>query len=164
MLLALAIRLIVQPYVVGGSSMAPTLEDDNLLVVVLSTVRTTVRTPERGDVVVFHPPDRSDRSDSTYIGVAQHESYVASSYTDCRASSYCDLTVPSGAVFALNDNRDASSDSRLFGTVAAHQIEWEVVLHVWTVGLSTVTGCPRDYGHCQRACYHWPDHSRCLCT
>jgi len=127
--------------------MAPTLADADLLVV----IPYTVRIPQRGDVVVFHPPGRTD---SNYVkrvigvagdhiqvrdgrvivnGVAQHESYVASSYTDCRASSYCDLTVAVGAVFVLGDNRDASDDSRLFGTVAVTQIEGEVMLRVWPV-------------------------------
>jgi signal peptidase I len=55
LVIALGVRFfIAQPFVVSGTSMVPTFEDKNYLIVDQLTYR--FREPERGDVIIFHPP------------------------------------------------------------------------------------------------------------
>ena len=96
--------------------------------------------PERGDIVVFHPPsttgkpyikrviglpgDRISFEDGyvTVNGERLVEPYLRGAITDCERGDHCRLMVPEGTVYVLGDNRDNSSDSRLFGPVAVDEI------------------------------------------
>jgi signal peptidase I len=98
---------------------------------------------KRGDLAVFHPPDRRDevyvdrvvaqagetieiRGKSVYIDDhVLEEPYIHRDSTTSRPhqSDFGPLRVPAGAAFMMGDNRDASRDSRLFGPVGNEAIE-----------------------------------------
>jgi signal peptidase I len=118
----------IRPTLVSGSSMAPTLNDRNYLII--DKVPYRFGLPDRGDIIVFKtklktvegapkdlikrvvavPGDRIDILEGkVFINDQQlHESYVLDEFTDGDVS----LTVPENKVFVLGDNRDISMDSR----------------------------------------------------
>lgn len=65
-----------------------------------------------------------------------HREYIGSNYWNLiferqsKANNFGPLIVPEGEVFLLGDNRDASDDSRFWGTVPVERISGEVIL-VW---------------------------------
>lgn len=113
--------------------------------------------PQRGDVVVLDPPVHSTEPyikrviglagesvtfDGGYVyinGVKLDESYIDGPITYCSGSRNCDLgAIPDGYVYVLGDNRDNSSDSRVFGLVKIDSIVGKAWFTNWpldSVGL-----------------------------
>ncbi|HET8522145.1 MAG TPA: signal peptidase I [Thermomicrobiales bacterium] len=108
--------------------------------------------PERGDIIVFNPPVNPPSSKpyikrviavagetvtfengSVYIdGQKLDEPYINSGITDCDGRyEYCDVTVPQGKIFVLGDNRQNSSDSRVFGPVSINSIIGKAWVTYW---------------------------------
>ncbi len=166
------VRLVVLNFRVDGLSMYPNLEDREMLLVnrnvyfhfdvndILNLLPGEDRDgerivypfhpPERGDIVVFNPPVRSNKpyikrviglpgetvsvqDGSVYIdGQRLSEPYIAGAVTSCGAERQCDpVTVPEGEVFVLGDNRANSSDSRSFGPVDVDRIIGKAWLSYW---------------------------------
>ncbi len=122
------LMLFIQPTLVKGDSMFPTIQENNYLVI--EKVSYWFRTPAYGDVVVFKSklPENSFKNkdlikriiglpgDAIRIqegivyrnGAALNESYTAEPYT----SGEMEVTVPEDSVFILGDNRAVSRDSR----------------------------------------------------
>ncbi|MGO1469099.1 MAG: signal peptidase I [Tissierella sp.] len=123
-----------------GNSMYPTLhEKDRLFSVKVSLI---FKGPERGDIVIIKAPD-SERKDyiKRVIGIEGdlveiiegrvylnkkllEEDYIEEgSYTHIYNKNT--WTVPEGEIFVLGDNRekDASKDSRSFGTVPSKSVK-----------------------------------------
>lgn len=123
-----------------GNSMYPTLhEKDRLFSVKVSLI---FKGPERGDIVIIKAPD-SEKKDyiKRVIGVEGdlveilegrvylnkkllEEEYIEEgSYTHIYNTNT--WTVPKGEIFVLGDNRekDASKDSRSFGTVTVKSVK-----------------------------------------
>ncbi|MGD9712940.1 MAG: signal peptidase I [Thermomicrobiales bacterium] len=117
--------------------------------------------PQRGDVIVFDPPVSSSkpyikriiglpgetveiRDGSVYIdGELLDESYVEAGITVC--SRQCDpWVVPEGQVFVLGDNRQNSSDSRVFGPIDIDSIQGRAWVIYWPIGDIGILGEP-DY-------------------
>ena len=112
---------------VSGSSMVPTLHDGDKML-----VSNLFYTPKAGDIVVFktdnYDPDRAlvkrviategqdisidfDRGIVYINGVPKEEDYIAE-LTKTKLDFIGPQTVPEGCVFAMGDNRNASTDSR----------------------------------------------------
>jgi signal peptidase I len=148
--LAISVFIIIfiyQPVKVEGTSMMPSLEDQERIFVNKFVYR--LESIECGDVVVFrYPRDPSksyikrvvgvagDRiridSGQVYVnGEALDEDYVPPAYTDAR--SYPEMTVPSNSYFVLGDHRSMSNDSRDFGPVNQSYIYGKAVFGYWPV-------------------------------
>lgn len=151
--LALAIILpvryfLIQPFVVKGASMEPNFFDSEYLIIDELTFR--FRNPERGEIVVFQPPQHEDQyyikrviglpgetvevrnglitiyNEEYPNGFTLEESYI-SEVTEGRDRR----TLGADEYYLLGDNRDASLDSRYFGAVNID----EFIGRVWVRGL-----------------------------
>lgn len=136
-LVALAIALatgiktfVVQPFLIPSSSMVPTLEVGDRVLVNKFVYRFS--SPERGDIVVFTSPDADGidlikrvvavggqtvelREGTVYVdGQALDEPYVNDEIPD-NFTSERPVRVPQGEVWVMGDNRTNSRDSRYFG-------------------------------------------------
>lgn len=127
---------------VSGSSMEPTLQDGDILVLYKPHV---IRTGEmcgmyardrlilkrvialQGDVV-----DMDDAGNVFVNGVALQEPYISQ-----KAMGTCDLsfpfTVPENSIFVMGDHRETSIDSRcsLIGCIKTDQVMGQVVARIW---------------------------------
>ena len=64
------------------------------------------------------------------------EEYISEDVvTEAEGGQFIDLIVPEGTVFAMGDNREHSSDSRIFGCVPYEKIEGKVVLRFWPLNV-----------------------------
>jgi signal peptidase I len=146
--LAVSVFFIVflyQPVKVEGTSMMPTLEDQER--VFINKFVYKLEAINRGDVVVFHyPRDVSKSYIKRVIAVADDrvridngivyvnderwpEPYVPDKYWDAR--SYPETVVPKHSYFVLGDHRNLSDDSRDFGPVDKEYIYGKAVFGYW---------------------------------
>lgn len=152
--IALLVVAVVHQYgfhlsTVKGSSMQPTLEEDEWLFI-NKTIR-FIGSPERGDVVVVREPNSKEANQiylvkrivavagdevriqqgKLYInGLFAEESYTDSLIEDGRFEP---MTIPLGSLFLMGDNRHryASNDSRSFGTVSVDKVEGRAEMILW---------------------------------
>lgn len=139
------IVFLYQPVKVEGTSMMPSLEDQERIFVNKFVYR--LEPIERGDIVVFRYPRDPSKSyikrviamagdririsrGQVYVnGEALDETYVPSEYADTR--SYPDTVVPPESYFVLGDHRSMSNDSRDFGAVNLSYIYGKAVFGYW---------------------------------
>ncbi len=143
--LALLIQqFVVKPFYIPSESMEPTLVKGDRVLVNRFIYR--FREPERGDVIVFHPPIAPDEDyikrvaavagDTVAVkegklivnGEPQNEPYLKEEYIE---GVFPEETVPEGYVWAMGDNRNRSGDSRVFGPVKLQSILGEGFLVYW---------------------------------
>lgn len=133
---------LIQPFVVKGASMDPTFHDKEYLIVDEMSFR--LRAPVRGEVVVFHPPQHTatgavEESNQYYIkriiGLpgetveikdgkitiynTEHPNGIVldESYETQMTGNPQKVVVPADQYFVMGDNRGASLDSRIIGTI-----------------------------------------------
>lgn len=164
LLIFFAIHFSIQPYIVDGPSMQPGLHTGDLVMVNLLSY--DFGSPQRGDVIVFHPPDDPSQQyvkriigipgdtvtvtpTAVYVdNVELHEPYI---YPLAPGQQESPVAVPAlhlGAnqYFVLGDNRDNSRDSRYFGTPVTRQmiigkvelVAWPLNAIEWMRGYSSV--------------------------
>lgn len=155
------VRLVVLNFRVDGESMLPNLDDGQMLLVNRNAYQFydiggdrfyPFDPPERGDVIVFDPPTKSDkpyikrviglpgeevtfRNGLVFVdGETLDEDYIEYP-TNCRVrrEEVCDAIVPEDHVFVLGDHRTNSSDSRVFGSVPVGNIVGKAWLSYWPV-------------------------------
>lgn len=135
LIFVIAQKTLLAPFQVVGSSMVNTLTDGEFILV--SKIEYYFNNPERGDIIVFHPPqDAEEYYIKRVIGVPGdivnikagevwvneqkiEESYLREGTKTCLTAHIrsCDaddksFEVPEGKFFVLGDNRHGSSDSR----------------------------------------------------
>jgi signal peptidase I len=164
--IVLAIKAwVVNPYRIPSSSMEPTLhcarpgaqcEASSSDRVLACRFCYDLRSPHRGDVVVFETPPAAARacgSGGTYVkrliglpgdtwaerngvvyidGTPLREPYVQATYRD--AFDYPPRRIPPGRYFFMGDNRKYSCDSRRWGTVPRKDIVGLVFATYWPLG------------------------------
>ncbi len=139
-----------QPFVVSGSSMYPSFEDGDYLLIDELSFR--IRQPERGEVIVFHAPiNPSARYIKRIIGlpnetieikegrvIISNEEGVAwildeSVYLSNSLQTNGDFKVTLGQeeYFMMGDNRGFSSDSRTWGVLPKENIVGRTILRAW---------------------------------
>jgi signal peptidase I len=141
------IIFLYQPVKVEGTSMMPSLEDQERIFVNKFVYR--LEPIQRGDIVVFrYPRDPSKSFIKRVVGLAgDHvaidagrvyvngklldEDYVPRAYEDQR--SYPEMVVPPDSYFVLGDHRTLSNDSRDFGPVNERYIYGKAVFGYWPV-------------------------------
>jgi signal peptidase I len=144
---AFIIIFLYQPVKVEGTSMMPSLDDQERIFVNKFVYR--LEAIQRGDIVVFrYPRDPSKSYIKRVIGVAGDririeggqvylndepldEDYVPAAYADQR--SYPETVVPPNSYFVLGDHRTMSNDSRDFGPVRESFIYGKAVFGYWPV-------------------------------
>lgn len=175
-LIFVLVRSVVLNFKVEGSSMLPTMNNGEMILVNRNAYRefnigdlvdwipgvpeqnwfTIVDwgEPQRGDVVVFTPPEPGDQKpyikrviglpgDHIQItedlavrvnGIEIDEPYIGDYRNECvRVTNfpYCDLTVPEGHYFVMGDHRNNSQDSRYFSVVEEDRIIGKAWLIYW---------------------------------
>ncbi|MEE8194151.1 MAG: signal peptidase I [Dehalococcoidales bacterium] len=157
LVLAVAIFLIIQVTVqsneVKGSSMEPSFYNGQRLLI--SKAVYFFGEPQRGDVIVFTPPDFLTEEDDfikRIIGlsgeVVEIKDGVIYIYQEdgnvlvldegeyvheLTRGSFLSDTIPPDSYFVLGDNRNNSNDSRIFGTVSRRDIVGKAWLSIWWV-------------------------------
>lgn len=145
-LLALGIRTFVAEarYIPSGS-MLPTLEINDRLII--DKVSYDFGNPQRGDIVVFRPPDALGQNEAfikRLIGLpgdvievkdgqlyindeSQSEPYIAAKPD----YQYGPVTVPDDSYLVLGDNRNKSFDSHYWGFLPADHLIGRAVFRFW---------------------------------
>lgn len=136
MLIGLILNLFVGFTSVNGMSMYPTLEHKNFLIM----NKIFKKNATNGDIIVFDTtPDVKRRDKIFYIKrvIAKEGDHIVikdgkvkvnnielkEDYTDGSVTEGdIDIVVPEGNYFVLGDNRDGSSDSRVFGLVSQENV------------------------------------------
>ena len=149
LVLYVVIQYAVQTVHVLGSSMFPTLHDNDLLVA--SKISYKLHAPQRGDIIVFKPPDEASRDFIKRIialpgeriritnGVVYindqvlREPYLPEkwTYNNNWPASGQDQIMPTGEYFVMGDNRNHSSDSRTFGPITLQSILGKAEVRIW---------------------------------
>jgi len=142
---------IAQPHKVSGLSMFPTFHNNDYIIT--NKIGYKFNQPKRGDIVVLtNPRDLSEAfikriiglpgeqvkctDGGIYIvnkeyptGMVLDESYLSKTVkTECIQPS---VVIPEESYFVMGDNRQASLDSRRFGTLERKYIIGKVLLRGW---------------------------------
>lgn len=144
---------VAQPFIVSGASMQDTFESGEYLIVDQLTYR--FEEPKRGDVVVFRYPRDVSKffikrvigipGDTIIIdgnvvtlknkthpdGVVLDEPYVAAMQPNTRLTE----VLTESEYFVMGDNRDASSDSRMWGILHEDKIVGRAFLRLFPFNL-----------------------------
>ena len=137
---------------VEGQSMAPTLEDQDRLIVNKLVYR--LGAPRRGDIVMLYYPINPDKSfvkrviaeerdtvriidGRVYVNdVPMQDDYVPVEYRS--HDDWGPQVIPDGYYFVMGDHRNNSSDSRHWGMVPKRYIIGKVQLRWWPVPAARV--------------------------
>jgi signal peptidase I len=136
-------QFLFQPYRVQMGSMLPTLHENNLIIVNKIVYR--YRSPSRGDIVVFRPPNNAQvfyikrviGLPGETIEVKEGKVYIENEQIK---ESYLSIETPGifgprklqkGEYFVMGDHRNNSLDSREFGPIQFSAISGKAVFILW---------------------------------
>lgn len=158
---------VAQPFFVRGASMDPSFYDGEYLIIDELSYTLSIRSPRRGDVVVFrYPLDRSQHYIKRIVGLPNERLVLRNSTVTVINREFpqglrldegqylapgeamdgsLDVTLRSNEYFVLGDNRDRSSDSRAWGPVPRELIVGRAWLRVLPIARAGTLETPR-YG------------------
>lgn len=162
LLTAFIIRVfIMQPFLVQGASMEPTLTNSEYLIV--EKVAYKFRQPERGEIVVFRAPvnwtenyikrvialpGETIKIEDSKIFINNkvlEESYIESSGVSFDNPDYSlELTLGEDEYFVIGDNRNHSSDSRSWGPLPRQNIIGRAFIAIFPLDFFGIINSP-DY-------------------
>jgi signal peptidase I len=153
------VNLATARYFIIGPSMRPQFSQGQVLVV--SKLSYLLRAPERGDIVVFYPPNNAPdplikrligvpgdtvefRAGQLYVNdVLWQEPYLQEVCAqNCQDNLWL---LGDDEYFLMGDNRNNSHDSRAFGVVPRSHIVGEAIVRYWPlpdVGIVSRIGFP----------------------
>jgi signal peptidase I len=141
------LQAVVQSFVIVGSSMEPNFQDGERLII--NKVVYKIHQPERGEVIVFHPPTDSQVDyikrvialPGETVAVKDGVVYINDRPLDepyqlngLPQYTLPELRVPDNEYFVLGDNRNSSNDSHNGWTVPRKNIIGKVWLLIWPPG------------------------------
>ncbi len=150
LLIVIPIRyFLFQPFFVKGQSMEPNFENGDYLLI--DELSYHLRSPERGEVIVFkYPqnltqryikriiglPGETVKIDNNNIIIFNQQGGQILSETDYLSPGIptpgeIQITLGENDYFVLGDNRTASSDSRRWGAVPREDIIGRVIIRAW---------------------------------
>lgn len=159
LLIVIPIRFfVVEPFVVSGSSMFPTFENGDYLIV--DKLSYELGDPKRNDVVIFkYPNDHKKYFIKRIIGLPNETVDIKGSVVTITSSEHKDgftleepyvknsanndthLKLKGDEYFVMGDNRGASSDSRFWGAVTRDLMTGKALLRLLPVSdLSILPG------------------------
>lgn len=172
LLIFFGVRQLVLNFQVDGHSMDPNLDNGEMLLVnrhsydsynlsallnwlpfidINDHVVSPFGSVERGDIVVFNPPNDDKpyikriiglpgdeiafRDGHVFVNGEQLDEAHIVKQTNCPTASCREPTiVPEGHVYVLGDNRTSSEDSRFFGPITIDSIIGKAIFTYWPVG------------------------------
>lgn len=163
LLIVMPVRLfIAKPFIVSGASMVPTFQNHDYLIVDEVTYRW--REPKRGEVIIFrYPKDTSKYFIKRIIGLPGEtviiennqvtiqgpsgkekitEPYLSETTADWPLVNLRSILGPD-EYFVLGDNRQVSSDSRVWGALPSNLIAGRAFVRLYP--LNEVEIFPGDY-------------------
>ncbi len=151
---------IAQPFIVSGSSMDPTFENGQYLII--DEISYRFNDPQRDDVVVFRYPNDTKKffikriiglpnetvdikgNTVTVTNKSHPEGFVLDqSYIENTANNNTHFELKDGEYFVMGDNRSASSDSRYWGAVPKKLLIGKVFLRL--LPINKIGILPGDY-------------------
>lgn len=147
---------IAQPFIVSGSSMVPTFENGEYLII--DEISYRVNNPKRDDVVVFrYPNDKKKFFIKRIIGLPGEIVDIKGSivtitnkehpeglvldqpYVKNNSSNNTHFELGNNEYFVMGDNRGASSDSRYWGAVPRKLLIGKVFLRLLPINRVDIT-------------------------
>jgi len=151
--LVLILQAVVQKFIVDGHSMDNTLQNGQQFMV--NKVVYNLHEPERGDIIVFHPPTEVDTDDyiKRIIGLPGETIFINEGtvyiidtegtvteleepYIELESTrSLAAVAIPEGEYFVMGDNRGNSADSRNGWTLERENIIGKAWVTIWPPSL-----------------------------
>jgi signal peptidase I len=152
-ILYFGISFAVQTVHVEGLSMFATLEDQDYLIA--NKIDYRLHAPQRGDIIILRPPTLSTtdyikrvialpgerlliRDGVVYInGHKLDEPYLPEAWTvnaNWDGGQPTGMVIPANQYFVMGDNRNRSSDSRVFGPIGRDRIDGRAWFRIWPLG------------------------------
>lgn len=149
--IAFALSWILRTYVVEArviptGSMLPTIQLQDRVVVDKFFFKYFGEI-ERGDIIVFHPPETAHATEDFIkrviglpgdtIEIRDHTTYVngeplSEPYLNERPNEdFGPVTVPEGSLFVMGDNRNSSDDSRSWGFLPIENVSGKALFRYW---------------------------------
>lgn len=139
---------VAQPFIVEGDSMEPNFSDGQYLII--DEISYKFKEPQRGDVIVFHPPTGQRiffikriiglpgetikiENGKIIIDMKEERIILNEKYLSDGIKTNPDtfFKLSEKEYFVLGDNRDRSSDSRLWGLLPKNNITGRALLRLW---------------------------------
>ena len=154
--IAVTVSIFVQPVLVDGSSMFPTLKDKDYLIV--NKFMYKLDEPEREDIIVaksklLDENNKNKKIVKRIIGLSNDHVVIKDGYVyvndkkleeeyldDFYTMGNIDIIVPNNEIFVLGDNRSNSRDSRdsSIGTIEISDIIGKVAIRILPINKVTV--------------------------